>query len=167
MKKRMSDRALRRIAGVVLIAAATLVVQLGASPLPATRTSLAGRQVPGESQTAPSPSTGNATAAEEHGNTPHKKSHKEKPYALIFGTVWDAHNRAVPGVKVKIRRATDKKPKWELISDARGEFAQRVPPGSTDYLVWAQIKGNKGPVGETKVHVDNDERQDIGLHLPE
>ena len=37
-----------------------------------------------------------ATAAE-------KKS--EKPYALIFGTVWGPDNRPLYGVKVKIRRA--------------------------------------------------------------
>ena len=30
---------------------------------------------------------------------------KEKPYALIFGTVWDPEGHAVYGVRVKIRRA--------------------------------------------------------------
>jgi hypothetical protein len=96
----------------------------------------------------------------------------DKPYALIFGTVWGPDERPLYGVKVKIRRADQKKPHWELISDHHGEFAQRVPPGPADYLVWADLKGYKSPSGkqlhqdaEVKVHVDNDEREDTGLHL--
>jgi hypothetical protein len=108
----------------------------------------------------------NTSGTDSTGASSQPKS-KIKPYALIFGTVWNKQDRAVPGVKVRIRRATDKKPKWELISDNNGEFAQRVPAGKADYLVWAEIKGQKGHVAETKVHIDNDERQDIGLHLPE
>jgi hypothetical protein len=89
-------------------------------------------------------------------------------YALIFGTVWNAQNQPVYGVKVKIRRADEKKAKWELYSNHNGEFAQRVPAGAADYVVWADIKtkGN-APKPETKVHVDNDERVDISLHLTE
>jgi hypothetical protein len=92
---------------------------------------------------------------------------KNAPYALIFGTIWDAQNRPAAGVKILIQRQTDKKPKWELYSDVRGEFAQRVSAGKADYLVWAEMKGHKGHIGETKVHIQSDERQDIGLHLPE
>jgi len=96
----------------------------------------------------------------------------DQPYALIFGTVWGPDARPLYAVKVKIRRADQKKAHWELYSDHNGEFAQRVPAGSADYLVWADLKGYKSPSGkelrqdgEVKVHVDNDERQDIGLHL--
>ena len=92
---------------------------------------------------------------------------KLKPYAVIIGTVWDAHSRVAPGVKVKIQRQGDKKPKWELLSDSNGEFAQRFPAGKADYLIWLEPKGRKGHVAETKVHIESDERQDIGLHLPE
>lgn len=93
------------------------------------------------------------------------------PYALIFGTVWDANDRPVQGVRVKIRRADQKKAKWELMSDRRGEFAQRVPAGKADYIIWADVKPRKGskslqPV-ENKAHIENDERVDIGLHLTE
>ncbi|HEV8524841.1 MAG TPA: hypothetical protein VGQ71_10105 [Terriglobales bacterium] len=94
------------------------------------------------------------------------KDINHKPYALIFGTVYRADDRPAQGVKVKIRRAEDKKARWELVSDRRGEFAQRVPAGKADYLVWADIKGNN-PKPEVKVHVENDERVDIGLHLTE
>ncbi|MGZ4813942.1 MAG: hypothetical protein ACXVZV_00935 [Terriglobales bacterium] len=92
----------------------------------------------------------------------------EKPYALLFGTVWTADHRPLSGVPIHIRRAEDKKAKWTLVSDGRGEFAQRVPAGKEDYVVWADLKGkNGGKVLETKVHVDNDERVDFGLHLTE
>jgi len=47
-----------------------------------------------------------------------------------------------------------------------------VPPGPADYLVSADLKGYKSPSGkelhqdaEVKVHIDNDEREDTGLHL--
>ena|SRR5277367_250255 len=94
------------------------------------------------------------------------------PYALIFGTVWGPDNRVIYGVKVKIRRASDKKAKWELYSDHAGEFAQRVPAGQADYVVWADVKGVKTTEGQmlhlaqpVDVHVEYDERVDIGLHL--
>jgi hypothetical protein len=94
------------------------------------------------------------------------------PYALIFGTVWDPDGRPVYGITVKIRRATDKRAKWELYSDHSGEFAQRVPAGKADYVVWADLKGVKTADGqklhlaqEVDVHVEYDERVDIGLHL--
>lgn len=88
-------------------------------------------------------------------------------FALIYGTVWGPDNRAVPGVPIKIQRVGDKKPKWELVSDGRGEFAQRVPVGTNDYIVIADIKVPKGtPKPQTKVHVYNDERVDMSVHLP-
>ncbi len=97
-----------------------------------------------------------------------KSQLKEKPYALIFGTIYGPDDRAVYGVKIKIRRANEKKAKWELYSDHHGEFAQRVPAGEADYIVWADVKTAKGSLPpEVKVHVINDERQDIGLHLTE
>lgn len=101
---------------------------------------------------------------------PQNKS--EKPYGLIYGTVWGPDARPLYGVKIKIRRADQKKARWELYSDHEGEFAQRVPVGPADYLVWADLKGYKAPNGrslrlpdEVKVHITYDEREDIGVHL--
>jgi hypothetical protein len=101
-----------------------------------------------------------------------KKLKPTDSYALIFGTVWDPDNHAAYGVKVKIRRVPAKKAKWELYSDHAGEFAQRVPAGKADYVVWADLKGVKTADGhplhlaeEVPVHVEYDERVDIGLHL--
>jgi hypothetical protein len=99
---------------------------------------------------------------------PQPQKAKVKPYALLFGTVWDAHDRAAYGVEIHIRRADKKKAQWTLYSDHQGEFAQRVPVGTADYIIWAEVEHKKGvkPV-ETKVHVDNDERVDFSLHLTE
>ncbi|MGH9531320.1 MAG: carboxypeptidase-like regulatory domain-containing protein [Terriglobales bacterium] len=95
-----------------------------------------------------------------------REKKEEKPYALLFGTVFGPDARAVAGVKVKIRRSDQKKAKWELYSDRRGEFAQRVPAGKADYVVWADLKGPKDqPRQEVTVHVVNDERVDFSLHL--
>jgi hypothetical protein len=72
-----------------------------------------------------------------------------------------------------------KKPVYELISDHHGEFAQRVPPGPADYLVWADTKGKKkskdkddgaptaGDRSRVTVHVTGEERVDTSLHLNE
>ena len=111
---------------------------------------------------------------------------EQKPYALIFGTVFNPEGRLAYGVSVKVRRADKKKPLLEALSDHNGEFAFRVPPGPADYIVWLDLKQPRDkkndkpavqdPLGvtsqtmggvELKVHVDADERVDISLHLPE
>jgi hypothetical protein len=109
-----------------------------------------------------------------------EKSKKEKPYALIFGTAYGPNDRPLYGVKITIRSQTKKHSSWDLISDHRGEFAQRVPAGTNDYLVHGEAEyapvGDDGKPqlskkmrlkGETRVHVDNEERRDISLHLTE
>ncbi len=101
-----------------------------------------------------------------------KKLRPNDPYALIFGTVWGPDNRSAYGVRVLIRRSSDKKARWEVYSDHAGEFAQRVPAGKEDYVVSADLKGVKTSDGhkvhlqeDVPVHVEYDERVDIGLHL--
>jgi hypothetical protein len=99
------------------------------------------------------------------------RNHHDKPYAVIFGTVWGPDDHPVYGVKVKIRRENEKKARWELYSDHNGEFAQHVPPGKQDYVIWADARGYKSASGKrlqaeaVKVHIDADERVDTGLHL--
>ena len=101
-----------------------------------------------------------------------KPGEKPKPYALIFATVWGPDGHPLYGVKVKIRRADEKKVRWEIYSNHTGEIAQRVPAGKADYIVWADVKSYKSESGkklkpgpEVSVHIDNDERSDTGLHL--
>jgi hypothetical protein len=109
-----------------------------------------------------------------------EKPKKEKPYALIFGTAYGPNDRPLYGAKITIRSQKKKHPSWDLISDHRGEFAQRVPAGTNDYLVRGEAEyapvGEDGKPqlskkvrlkGETRVHVDNEERRDISVHLTE
>ena len=93
----------------------------------------------------------------------------EKPYALIFGTAYGPDDRPLYGVKITIRPQAKKHPSWYLLSDHRGEFAQRVPPGPSDYLVHGeaeyaplgddgkpQLSKKKRLKGEAKVHVESE-----------
>ena len=96
----------------------------------------------------------------------------KESYGLIFGTVWGPDNQPVYGVRVKIRRAADEKARWEVYSDHNGEFAQRVPAEKADYVIWVDemdiksLKNNKlRPGDQVPVHIEFDERVDIGVHL--
>jgi hypothetical protein len=90
----------------------------------------------------------------------------KQPYALIFGTVYGPDNFPAPNVLIKIRRADQKKAKWELVSDRRGEFAQRFPAGAADYVITTHVDKKYGLENkEVKVHIDNEERQDVAVHL--
>jgi len=110
------------------------------------------------------------------------KSQGEHEYAVMIGTVYGKDQRPLYGAKIRIRRLDQKKAKYELISDHNGEFAQRVPPGPADYVVWIDRgKGSEqaatqaaplqtaehGPVrgnNAVRLHIEKDERVDIGLH---
>ncbi len=107
-----------------------------------------------------------------HQNLLAAQKSRGKPYAVIAGTVWGPDDRPVYGVTVRIRRAKDKKPKWEVYSDHHGEFAQRVPAGESDYILSADLKRFKTADGrplhlvqEVTVHIYNEEREDTGIHL--
>ena len=107
-----------------------------------------------------------------------KKQPKEKPYGLIFGTAYGPDDRPLYGVKVTIRREGKNHKTWEVVSDHRGEFAQRVPADASDYLIQGeaeyapvglegkpQMSKKKKLRGQTRVHIEGEERQDVGIHL--
>lgn len=112
-------------------------------------------------------SAASAPPASARDKTSKDKKRAEQPYALIYGTVWSPEGMPVYGVPIRIRRADEKKARWQLISNHLGEFAQRVPAGKADYVVWAEIKikGRETEKPEVRVHIENDERADISLHL--
>jgi hypothetical protein len=56
------------------------------------------------------------------GDLSSQKKSNGNPYAVIFGTVWGTDDKPVYGVKVKIRRENEKKARWEVHSDHKGEF---------------------------------------------
>lgn len=76
---------------------------------------------------------------------PPDKKAEPRHDGLIFGTVWDRDNQPVYGVRVKIRRASEKKARWEVYSNHVGEFEQLVPAGK--YVVWADVKRPKAQKG--------------------
>src|SRR5512146_433630 len=60
---------------------------------------------------------------------------EQQPVGVIFGTVYGPDDRPVYGVKIQIHPVGKNKPNWELMSDHRGEFAQRVPLDPAGYEV--------------------------------
>ncbi|HEY6248342.1 MAG TPA: hypothetical protein VI685_00180 [Candidatus Angelobacter sp.] len=105
-----------------------------------------------------------------------KDKDPKKHYGLIFGTAYGPDDRPVYGMRIAIHPVDKKHPAWELVSDHRGEFAQRVPPGPADYTINGEgeivLPGNGKPQkkkfkAETKVHIEAEERQDVSLHFRE
>jgi hypothetical protein len=108
-----------------------------------------------------------------------KKDDHKRDYGVIFGTAYGPDDLPMYGVRVTIHPVGKKHPSWELQSDHRGEFAQRVPPAPADYLVTGQaeiapvVNGKpqtskkKRLRGEAKVHMDGTEWHDFSLHLNE
>jgi len=54
---------------------------------------------------------------------------------LIRGTVFTDKALSFPGVQLRIRRAGEKRFRWESYTNSRGEFAVRVPQGANYELV--------------------------------
>lgn len=62
------------------------------------------------------------------------------PAFLILGTVFNEKDYAFPGVEVKIRRKGEKKFRYDLYTNSRGEFAVRVLDGIEYEVVVHQKK---------------------------
>lgn len=93
-----------------------------------------------------------------------KKKKEPAPHALLFGSVFTQEGLALPGVPVTVKAKDDRKPRWRAVSDRRGEFAIRVPPGPGTYEVTTESKDRKN---ETKtVEVLGQERVDVFFRLP-
>jgi hypothetical protein len=94
-------------------------------------------QEPASSPAATSSTTSSHTT-ESSSTSKGKKSHASD--LLLRGTVFNEHGLAVREVKLRIRRAGEKRSHWETFTNSRGEFAVRVPPGA-DYEMVAESKG--------------------------
>jgi hypothetical protein len=71
---------------------------------------------------------------------PNSKKYSHVNDFLIRGTVFTDKALAFPGVQLRIRKAGEKKYRWEGYTNSRGEFAMRVPQGS-DYEMVVHTKG--------------------------
>ena len=91
---------------------------------------------------APAPSA-SAPVSAAPASTPGKPAKKKYSHAndfLIRGTVFTDKALSFPGVQLRIRKAGEKKFRWESYTNSRGEFAVRVPQGS-DYEMVVRAKG--------------------------
>lgn len=93
---------------------------------------------------------------------------KPEPYALVAGTVFRDPGFALAGAQVTIvpKPADGSNIKLKLntaVSNARGEFAFRVPPLAMHYSVHAEAKGFKGAEKLAEVH--GEERVDVTFIL--
>jgi hypothetical protein len=71
---------------------------------------------------------------------PGKQKYSHANDFLIHGTVFTDKALAFPGVQLRIRKAGEKRFRWESYTNSRGEFAVRVPQGS-DYEMVVRAKG--------------------------
>jgi hypothetical protein len=67
---------------------------------------------------------------------------KPEPYAVIRGSVFLENGRSLPGARVVLAaKAKPEKKLQEQVSSPQGEFAFRVPPGPSEYVVTVGMKG--------------------------
>lgn len=59
---------------------------------------------------------------------------------LVIGTVFTDKAYALPGAHIRVRRASEKKFRWQTYTNSRGEFALRVPQGD-EYEIVVLAKG--------------------------
>jgi hypothetical protein len=75
--------------------------------------------------------------------TPEKRVKQKHGHAndfLIRGTVFNDKAFSLPAAEVHIRRAGEKKFRWQSYTNSRGEFAMRVPDGA-EYEIAVHAKG--------------------------
>jgi len=89
---------------------------------------------------APPPSASASSAPVSTPAKPGKKKYSHADDFLIRGTVFTDKALSFPSVQLRIRKAEEKKFRWESYTKSPGEFAVRVPQGS-DYEMVVRAKG--------------------------
>ena len=94
----------------------------------------------------------------------------DAPHAVVAGTVFRENGFSLPGaaVTLAVKEAPGvpktKAKRLQAVSDSRGEFAFRVPPGTATYVVKASLKGFQAV--EKEASVSGEERVEVTLMLP-
>ena len=83
------------------------------------------------------------------------------PEAVLAGGVFRDNGFALSGAEVAVAQAPKPKQKWKTVSNGRGEFAIRVPPGPMRYTVTVKADGFKPQ--EKEVSVAADERIELNF----
>ena len=120
---------MQRLRWISILGNVALVTLLGSS--------LAAAQEPVTPAPPPSAAPPSAGSSSSHSS---KKRYSHANDFLIRGTVFNEQALSFPGVQLLVRRAGEKKFRWESYTNSRGEFAVRVPQGS-DYEMVARAKG--------------------------
>lgn len=97
-----------------------------------------------------------------------KPQRPDTPYGVVAGTVFRADGIALPGADVVLAAEADSKDarkfnKMKYITDARGEFAIRVPPVPMKYVVTASAHGFV--TRQKPVSISGEERVDVFFQL--
>lgn len=93
---------------------------------------------------------------------------KPQPYALIAGTVFRENGLSLAGAQLLLEPAGEsarnrKLRKMRAVSDARGEFAFRVPAEAAQYRLAAEAPGYQR--AERPVQISGEERIDVFFRL--
>jgi len=94
-----------------------------------------------------------------------KKAKADEPFGVIAGTVFRETGFSFAGVEIVVVWELDgkKKKEWKGRSDARGEFAFRVPAGAGRYTVRVKAEGHAPE--ERVVEIGIDERRELSIRL--
>ena len=129
---------------VIILAAALISISL---PL------IAGQDAATSAGSGPQPAASDSSLAR-------KSKHSHADDLLIRGTVFNERGLSLQGVKLRIRRSDQKKPRWETYTNSRGEFAVRVPKGP-DYEIAAESKG----FARQSQPINGQSEENIVLHM--
>jgi hypothetical protein len=98
-----------------------------------------------------------------------KKKAAAEPYVLLAGTVFQETGFALPNAEIVVTQDPapetkhSKAKKMQAVSDARGEFALRLPVGNARYAVNVSAKGFRSE--EKSVTVQGEDRLDVTFQL--
>jgi hypothetical protein len=97
-----------------------------------------------------------------------KPKRAEEPYGLVMGTVFQESGYVLRGAGITVKPHPEGKPAVRVktataVSDARGEFAVRVPAVAMRYIV--SVKASGFVTQEKAVTVNGDERVDLFFRL--
>lgn len=81
---------------------------------------------------------------------------------VIFVTVFTERGFALPGARVRVRRADEQKFRWEAVSDRQGELGIRVKQGG-QYEMTIEARGFKPQT--RKMDAGEGDREDVTLQM--
>jgi hypothetical protein len=81
---------------------------------------------------------------------------------VIFASVFTQQGFSLPGAKVRVRLAGEKKFQWEAMSDRRGELGVRVKQGA-EYELTIEARGFKPET--RKIDAREGNREDLTFQL--